>query len=147
MTESAGRARVWKDAEAKPEAELPGLRRASQRGLWGDALRRLRMNKGAMISLALLLLLLIPVFFASQIAPYDPIQMDPDKLFRAAQHSALVWHRSVWARYPEPCHPRGELFVSVRVHLGRHRLLVWDHSWLNFRLLWRLGRLCSDAPD
>ena len=45
-------------------------------------MRRLRMNTGAMISLALLLLMVIPVLFASQLAPYDPIQMDPDALFQ-----------------------------------------------------------------
>lgn len=46
------------------------------------------MNKGAMIALVFLALALIPVFFAEQLAPYDPIAMDPNSLFQPpnAQH-------------------------------------------------------------
>lgn len=53
-----------------------------QRSLWIDVVRRLALNKGAMVSLAFLLFLLIPTFFASRLTPYDPIKMDPQALFQ-----------------------------------------------------------------
>lgn len=89
MTESARELRPFQGGQPPSlDTVLPGGNRTRSRSLWGDALRRLGMNRGAVFSTALLVLMLIPVFFAAQIAPYDPIQMDPNQLFMppSAEH-------------------------------------------------------------
>lgn len=83
MTESAGSAQGWPRMKDNSAASVRQTERAATRSPWKDGVRRLRMNKGAMIALVFLLLALFPVFFAEQLAPYDPITMDPSSLFMA----------------------------------------------------------------
>ena len=59
---------------ASPAATLtPELTRAVRRGLWWDALRRLRRNGPALFGLLLIALFVVAAVLAPVIAPYDPI--------------------------------------------------------------------------
>ncbi len=45
----------------------------ASRGLWGDALRRLRRNMPAMVGVLIIILFVLTALFAPYIAPYDPM--------------------------------------------------------------------------
>jgi peptide/nickel transport system permease protein len=46
----------------------------ASRGLWGDALRRLRRNAPAMVGVAIIVLFVLTALFAPFIAPYSPME-------------------------------------------------------------------------
>ena len=68
----------------KPETqvvEFPSFEQEAERGWWFEVFRRLTKNKAAIFSLIFLLSLLVPAFFAPQLAE-DPLQMHGDQLFQ-----------------------------------------------------------------
>ena len=56
-----------------PATIAPEAARTASRGLWWDALRRLRRNGPAMLGLALITVFVLSAILAPIIAPYDPI--------------------------------------------------------------------------
>ena len=57
----------------------PQIARAS-RGLWGDAARRLRRNRPALVGLACIALFAVAAILAPFIAPFDPYEMNGSSL-------------------------------------------------------------------
>lgn len=62
--------------EEQETAQQVDPRSARQESFWFQAMRRLRRNKGAMIGLGILALLILATTFAPVLAPYDPIKQD-----------------------------------------------------------------------
>lgn len=69
----------------KPSAPAVGLLTKSPpaRGLMRDTFRKMRKNPGAMIGLAVLILIILAAVFAPVIAPHDPVLQDSQAIRKA----------------------------------------------------------------
>ncbi|MBA3414416.1 MAG: ABC transporter permease [Chloroflexia bacterium] len=90
--------------------ELVGRR---QRSLWGDAWRRLRKNKLAVVGLTIVTLFIVIAAFAAVIAPYGPAEVVDPRLAR---------HESSWL-WPFGLDPNGRDIFS-RILYGAQVSLV-----------------------
>src|SRR4051812_19031541 len=62
---------------ARVEALGAAAERSVPQSRWGEFARRLQQSKGAMIGLAILLVLVLSAVFAPLLTSFDPIRTDP----------------------------------------------------------------------
>jgi ABC-type dipeptide/oligopeptide/nickel transport system permease subunit len=100
-TDTALPAPSWQVEDLIDETEVPGQERTptvrlggeltarKQRSLWGDAWRRLRRNKLAVIGLIIVVTFSLVAIFAPLIAPYGQAEVVDHRLAR--QHPSWTW--------------------------------------------------------
>ena len=86
------------DALLQAEANQPlaTAKPARARGLWGDAWRRLRKNKAAVVGLAYIALMVVVAIFAPVLAPHDPNAIPP----HAFANTPPAWYEGGTWEFP-----------------------------------------------